>query len=94
MHYQKGIQRIFVALAIGWVAAWGAALIWYLLKPFPNAPEVQDWLIAIIAPLFIGYLFCYKAIPWVAKGFGNLNRKVAHYQAAKYPLPRRLDQQK
>ena len=77
MNHEEGIRRIlavvvlsFVVLPIVWLAATGTLLLLYILSPaFVNAGDTAARAVTIISNVFVGYLLCCKAIPWIASGF-------------------------
>jgi hypothetical protein len=71
MNYQKGIQRVFVVLAIGWaVLCIGSFAVFATQATKPIREEDVLTFVAYAGiPIGAGYALCFIAIPWVTRSF-------------------------
>jgi len=71
MNFQKGLQRIFVVLAIGWavVCAGGFAMFATNSRSPVREEDVFSFFAITALPIAAGYVLCFIAIPWVTRGF-------------------------
>jgi uncharacterized membrane protein YadS len=71
MNFEKGIQRVFVVLAIAWAAICVGGFAVFAIHP--HIPVREEDVITVIATIVVpiggGYVLCFFAIPWIARAF-------------------------
>jgi hypothetical protein len=67
MNYERGFKRIYAVLAVCWIAVY----IPYLINISRNngLPTTLAFALGVVLQLTLAYLFCFRIVPWIIKGF-------------------------